>query len=68
MTEPTAQAQAMAKVDTLQRSFKVLWADATRQIFWFGFFIIVIGLLFTVFIPEVPMGPAQKKPAKEKVA
>ena len=68
VTEPTAQAQAMAKVDTLQRSFRVLWADATRQIFWFGFFIIVIGLLFTVFIPEVPMGPAQKKPAKEKVA
>ena len=68
VTEPTAQAQAMAKVDTLQRSFRVLWADATRQIFWFGFFIIVIGLLFTVFIPEVPMGPAQKRPAQEKVA
>ncbi|MDO7644085.1 MAG: MFS transporter, partial [Reinekea forsetii] len=68
VTEPTAQAQAMAKVDTLQRSFRVLWADATRQIFWFGFFIIIIGLLITVFIPEVPMGPAQKKPAKEKVA
>ena len=68
VTEPTAQAQAMAKVDTLQRSFRVLWADATRQIFWFGFFIIIIGLLITVFIPEVPMGPAQKRPAQEKVA
>jgi len=68
VTEPAAQAQAMAQVDKIQRSFRVLWADATRQIFWFGFFIIIIGLVITLFIPEIPMGPAQKKAPKEKAA
>jgi EmrB/QacA subfamily drug resistance transporter len=59
VTDPVVKSQVLAKVEGVHRQFKVLWSDATAKIFWFGFFITLIGLFITVFIPEVPMGPKQ---------
>ena len=64
VTDPTMQAQAMAKVDVVHRQFRVLWSDATAQIFWYGFYITLLGLLITLFIPEVPMGPRKQAASK----
>lgn len=57
VADTAMQQQILAEVDTVHGKFKDLWAEATSQIFWYGFFITILGLILTIFIPEVPMGP-----------
>lgn len=63
IADPAEQAVALEKITTIENSFKVIWAEATRKIFQYGFFIVILGLVITLFIPEIPFTrPTAKKP------
>ncbi|MFQ3280940.1 MDR family MFS transporter [Reinekea sp.] len=63
VADPVEQAAALAQVTTIENSFKVIWAEATRKIFQYGFLIVILGLAITLIIPEIPFSrPTKKKP------
>lgn len=63
-----AKQQVHASIDKLDHTFKQAFTDALIRVFWVSLAIALLGLLITVFLPQLPLRagpPGSRPPAAE---